>query len=124
MGATPKGGTAYFRGMRSNVLYPKAFYNTDVSLGLVRWDAGGGQPASATTGTDVVYFNEPVELTDVACVTGVVDTGSLRVIANGNPTGHVILVATHLNTSNARPILRIGFNAGTRIGLMSVLPAA
>jgi hypothetical protein len=95
-----------------------------VNLGLVRWDAGGGQPASATTGTDSIYFDEPVELFDVACVTGVVDTGSLRVVANNNPTGHVILVATHLNTSNARPVLHIGFKSGTRIGLMSVLPAA
>jgi hypothetical protein len=124
MAATPKGGTAIFRGLSTGTSYPKAFYNTDVSLGLVRWDAGGGQPASATTGTDGIFFAEPVALVDIACVTGIVDTGSLRITANNNPTGHVILVASHLNTSNARPQLVIKFNAGTRIGLMSALPAA
>lgn len=124
MGATAKGGTAIFRGLKTGTTYPKAFYNTDVSLALVRWDSGGGQPASATTGTDTIYFDEPVELIDLCCVTGIVDTGSLRVVANNNPTGHVLLVASMLNTSNARPQLHIGFNAGTRIGLMSALPAA
>ena len=104
--------------------YTKAFYNTDVSGALVRWDNGGGQPAAATSGTDAIFFDEPVKIVDISCVTGIVDTGSLRVIAGYVPTGNVILVASHLNTLNNRPQLAIGFKAGTRISLMSVTPAA
>jgi hypothetical protein len=124
MGATPKGFTAYFRGLSTGILYAKACYNPDVSLGLCRIDNGGGQPASGTTGTDSVFFSENVALEDLSCVTGIVDTGSLRIIANYNPTPHVILVASHLNTLNNRPRLNILFAAGTRIGFMSSLPAA
>ena len=124
MAATPKGGTAIFRGLTTGTSYYKAFYNTDVSNALVRFDAGGGQPASATTGTDFVTFDEPVALVDISCVTGVVDTGSLRVVANNVPTGSVLLVASHLNTLNNRPQFNIGFQRGSRVGLMSVLPAA
>lgn len=124
MAATAKGGTAIFQGLSTGTTYMKAFLNTDVSLALVRWDAGGGQPTTATTGSDFVTFDEPVSLVDLSLVTGVVDTGSLRVVANNVPSGHVFLVASHLNTLNNRPRINIGFKANTRIGLMSALPAA
>jgi len=124
MAATPKGGTAIFKGLSSGTTYYKAFYNTDVSNALVRFDAGGGQPASATTGTDFVTFDEAVALIDVSCVTGVVDCGSLRIVANNVPTGSVLLIASHLNTLNNRPSINVGFQRGSRVGLMSVLPAA
>jgi len=124
MAATPKGFTAYKRGLSTGTLYCKACYNPDASLGLCRIDNGGGQPTSTTTGTDSVFFDESVVLQDLSCVTGIVDTGSLRIVANYNPTPHVILVASHLNTLNNRPQLNIGFKAGTRISFMSSLPAA
>jgi hypothetical protein len=124
MAAAPKGGTVLFVGRNSKATYPRAFYNVDVANTLVRWDNGGGQPTSATGGTDSLFFDEEVDIVDISVVTGVVDTGSLRVVANFQPTGNVLLWANHLNTLATRPTLRIGFKKGTRISLMSVLPAA
>lgn len=117
MAATPKNGTAIFRGLQTGTTYAKALYNPDVAGSLIRWDAGGGSGAATP---DFVDFSEPVILEDLCTVTGIVDTTQLRVIAASAPTGHVLRWAQHLDSLNNRPKLSIGFKAGTRIALMCV----
>ena len=121
MGATPKTGTALFRGLRTGTTYSKGFYNPDAAGALVRWDVGGAAGAATP---DFVDFDEPVSLEDMSVVTGIVDTSQLRVIAASAPTGHLLQWANHLNTLATRPKLSIGFKAKTRIALMCSLPAA
>ena len=121
MGATPKTGTAIFRGLKSGITYSKGLYNPDVAGSLVRWDVGGAAGAATP---DFVDFPEPVTLEDLSVVTGIVDTSQVRVIASASPTGHLLQWANHLNTLNNRPKLNIGFQVRTRIAFMCSLPAA
>jgi hypothetical protein len=119
MAATPQAGVAYFRGLNSGNSYARGFYNTDVSGALVRWDVGAGIPAAATSGSDFITFDEPVQLYDLSVTTGIVDTKNVRVVANYAPTIFTFNWATHLNSLSLRPAISVQFKPQTRISLGS-----
>jgi len=119
MAATPKTGTLHFLGLRSKTTFTKAFYNADVNGTYCRIDNGNGTPG-ATGGENFVKFNEPVQLFDVATVTGIVDTANIRVMGDYNPTPYVINWASQVNTLATRPPMNIRFKAGTSISFMQI----
>jgi hypothetical protein len=118
MAATPKAGFLYFKGLSSGTTYMKAIFNEDVLQTLVRWDNGGGVPAT-TKGSDFVTFPEAVTLVDAVTITGIVDTKQIKFMADYAPTIYGIYWEAHLTTLNNRPTLNIGFKQGTRISAIS-----
>ena len=108
-----------FIGLQSKTTYSKPFYDADVAGTYCRIDNGSGTPG-ATGGADFCVFPEPVQLYDVAVVTGIVDTANLRIMADYNPTVYILNWATHVNTLPTRPALNIRFNAKTRISFQQL----
>lgn len=114
MAAAPKTGTCTFQGI-SGALYAIDMYVSDVVGGLTNWDSGSG--ASATSET---FWTAPerVTLIDFSIVTGLTDTVTLRLTANGRNLQSLIRHANHLNTLNSRPPLNTGFEAQTRVAMI------
>ena len=112
MTATPRYGTAMFRGRQTGQLYPTDVYISDVAGAKLRWDGGSGAGAASD---DFVTFNEPVVLEDFAMLTGTADTEKWRATANSKPLPHIIRYSVHLNTLATRPKLNIPFLVNTRI---------
>jgi hypothetical protein len=119
MAATPKTGVIIFRGLSSGKTYQKAFYNADVAGTYCRIDSGSGTPG-ASGGADFCTFAENVAIVDLALVTGIVDTGNLRLMVDYNPTEYTINWAAFVNTLATRPPINIGISAGRRISFQQL----
>jgi len=118
MSAAAKAGFLYFKGLSSGTTYMRAIFNEDVLQTLVRWDNGGGVPAT-TKGSDFITFPEDVTLYDAVTITGITDTKQIKFMADYVPTNYGIYWEAHLTTLNNRPNLNVGFRRGTRISAIS-----
>jgi hypothetical protein len=112
MAAQPEYGTMTFVG-RSGTTYIKDIYVSDVDDAALRFDSGGG--ASATSETEWIP-PENVILRDFSVVTGTQDTEKLRITRQGVPTGDILRYSIHLTTLAYRPVLRIPFLRGQKVG--------
>lgn len=113
MAAAPQSGTMQFQSLDGQRGYPVDVYISDVVLGNVNFDSGGGAGANSET---FYTFPEAVKLIDFSIPTGLTDTKIIRFTGGGVPTGHTLRYANHLNTLNSRPIPGIVVNAGSRLG--------
>jgi hypothetical protein len=118
MAAAAKGGFFYFRGLQSGTTYMRAGLNEDVLQTLMRWDSGGGVPAT-TKGSDFITFPEDVQLYDITTITGITDTKQIKLLADYSPTNYNFYWEAHLSTLNNRPSINVGFKRGTRISAIS-----
>jgi len=114
MAAAPQTGTCTFVG-QSGAYYSVDMYISDVVGGLTNWDSGAG--ASATSET---FWTAPenVTLVDFSIITGLTDTFTLRLTANGRNLQSLIRHANHLNTLPFRTVLNTGFAAQTRVAMI------
>lgn len=117
MAATPQSGTLFAVGLTGNN-YSIDIYVSDVAGAPLRFDGGAGAGANSP---DFYSFPEPVIVTDISLVTGLVDTSRIRITANGAPTPSIIRYALHLTTIATRPALSIKLRAGTRLGAIQIL---
>lgn len=110
MGVTPVHASWTFRTRSGNISVDS--YISDVANGLVTFDDGQG--ASATSSA---FYISPVDmvLVDVAITTGPTVMGRLMVTRNSIPTGNILGIIPHVDTSPFRPALGIPFKAGHKL---------
>jgi len=116
MVAAPQYGFAKFIG-RSKKVYTVDIYASDVANAEINFDSGTGAGTGSRT-----FWSPPEDcvLVDFAIHTGMTDTTVVRVTKGGAPTGNTMRYAAHLDTSNARPELAIGFKEGINVGLIQL----
>lgn len=116
MAATPKYGTATFRGLQSKQLYTIDFYSSDVANAKVNWDSGFGASSSSDT-----FWRAPedVALIDISVATGMADTTTwVPTSNNAIVPGQRLRYANFVNTLPFRPQIQIGFAAGRNISFI------
>jgi len=116
MAATPQYCGFQFVGA-SGKTYSIDGYVSDVNGALVHFDGGAGSGAASPT---FYIAPENIVLRDFSMVTGTADTEKIRLVADGKPTSHVLRYVPHLTTNASRPILNIGFKAGTQISAFQI----
>ena len=109
MVAAPRYGVMSFVGLATRKTYSKDIYVGDVANALVNMDGGNG---ASSASPNEISFPEPVVLQDFAVATGLTDTTKIQLTRDNVPTGDMLRYALHIDTSNARPRLIIGFNRG------------
>lgn len=113
LGVTPVHAAFTFRTARGNKTVDS--YISDVAAGLVNFDDGVG--ASATSNTFYIAPENCV-LIDVAITTGPTVIGRLMVTRNSVPTGNILGLIPHVDTSPLRPALAIGFAMGSKLAVI------
>lgn len=111
---TPTYGTANFKGLQTGRTYQVDFYIADVVGTAVKFDSGSG----AGTGS-LPYWKAPENciLYDVSIATGPTVMTALTLTADGSTIPGVRLrIANFLNSLATRPVLSIGYKAGTNVG--------
>lgn len=116
MAATPQFCQFIFQG-NSGTTYGVDGYISDVNGGLARFDGGAG---AGTTSPTVWIAPENVILTDFSMTTGTADTEKIRLVVNSKPLSTTLRYVPHLSTNSNRPVLRIGFKAGSQISAFQI----
>lgn len=112
MAATPKTGQIRFKG-RSGTPYSYNIYNPDVSGSPITWNLNG---AAASTSDDNIIAPEDMEIVDESVVTGIVDTTSILLYANGAAkAGFITLWANVVNSNPVRSFPRFTVLRGTKV---------
>lgn len=110
LGVTPVHAQWTFRTNSGNITVDS--YISDVAGGLVTFDDGQG--ASATSSA---FYITPANmlLVDVSITTGPTVMGRLMITRNSIPTGNILGIIPHVDTSPMRPMLNIPFGQGTKL---------
>lgn len=114
MAATPRYGTAMFRGEQTGRAYAVDIYISDVAGASVNWDGGNGAGASSPS-----YWKAPenVVLYDLSLASGLADTTNIALTADGAVlVGSRLRYANFLNTLAFRPTQSRKFPTGALIG--------
>jgi len=117
MAATPRYGTAIFRGASGRV-YNVDIYLSDVANALGNWDAGNG-----ASSTSLTYWKAPekVVMIDLSLASGLADTTNVVMVSDGAQVpGARLRYANYLNSLAFRPAINLGFNAGSNISAIQV----
>lgn len=110
LGVTPVHASWTFRTRSGNISVDS--YISDVANGLVTFDDGQG--ASATSSAMYICPTDML-LVDVAITTGPTVMGRLMVTRNSIPTGNILGIIPHVDTSPQRPLLNIPFASGHKL---------
>jgi len=117
MAATPRYGTAVFKGSSGRV-YNVDVYVSDVASALVNWDSGNG-----ATSTSLTYWKAPENcvLIDVSLASGLADTTNVGMVSDGAQVpGARSRYANYLNTLAFRPAINLGFRQGSNVSAIQV----
>lgn len=110
--ATPQYSNFKFIGA-SGTTYSVDTYISDVAGAMVNFDGGGGAGANSPT---FWVAPENVTLVDVSIITGLAVINKIRLVVNGKPLGSVVREDIHVSTNPFRPVLSVGFAAGSQVG--------
>lgn len=93
--------------------YNVDLYASDIVNKKINFDDGAGANSTSET-----FWTPPedVVLVDMAIHTGMTDTTFLRWTRGGVPLGNTLRYAAHLDTSDARVPLAIGYRKGINVG--------
>lgn len=117
MAATPRYGTAVFKGASGRV-YNVDVYVSDVAGALVNWDAGNG-----ASSTSLNYWKAPevVTLGDISLASGLADTTNIVMTSDGAQIpGARLRYANYLNSLAFRPAINLSFRAGSNVSAIQV----
>jgi len=111
---TPTYGTLAFKGLQTGRTYAVDIYISDVVAAAVTFDSGSGAGTASLS-----YWKAPenVVLYDASIASGPTVMTTIILTADAAQIGgNRLRIANFLNSLSARPVLSVGFKAGTNIG--------